>query len=53
MTDRLSLTNALVDAKIDRQNAERVATIIVRGDPQQRGRRARLRTARAAHRACF
>jgi hypothetical protein len=30
MTDRLSLTNALADANIDRQNAERIATIIVR-----------------------
>jgi hypothetical protein len=30
MTDRLSLTNALADANIDRQNAERIATVIVR-----------------------
>ena len=26
MTDRLSLTNALADANIDRQNAEHIAT---------------------------
>jgi hypothetical protein len=30
MTDRLSLTNALADANIDRQKAERIATILVR-----------------------
>jgi hypothetical protein len=29
MTDRLSLTNALADANIERQKAERIATIIV------------------------
>jgi hypothetical protein len=28
MTDRLSLTNALADANIDRQKAERIATEI-------------------------
>jgi hypothetical protein len=28
MTDRLSLTNALIDANIDRQKAERIATEI-------------------------
>jgi hypothetical protein len=31
LTDRLSLTNALADANIDRQKAERIATIIVGG----------------------
>ena len=30
MIDRLSLANALADANIDRQNAERIATVIVR-----------------------
>lgn len=30
MTDRLSLTNALADADIDRQKAEHIATIIVK-----------------------
>ncbi len=30
MSDRLSLTNALADADIDRQKAERIATVIVR-----------------------
>jgi len=31
MTDRLCLTNALTDANLDRQNAECIATVIVRG----------------------
>lgn len=30
MSDRLSLTNALAEANIDREKAERIATIIVR-----------------------
>jgi LDH2 family malate/lactate/ureidoglycolate dehydrogenase len=30
MTDRLSLTDALTDANIDRQNAECIATVIFR-----------------------
>jgi hypothetical protein len=30
MTDRLSLTNALADANIDRQKAERIDRVVVR-----------------------
>jgi hypothetical protein len=48
MTDRLSLTNALADANIDCQNAERIATVNVRAIRNSAGA-----AARAAHRACL
>jgi hypothetical protein len=36
ITDRLSLTNALADANIERQKAERIATEIFDAIPRQR-----------------
>jgi hypothetical protein len=48
MTDRLALTNALADANIDRQNAEHIATVIVRAIRNSAGA-----AARAAHRGCL
>jgi hypothetical protein len=47
MTDRLSLTNALTDADIDRQNAERIAIEIFDAihDNRHQGRSTRARAA--------
>jgi transcriptional regulator NrdR family protein len=58
MTDRLSLTNALVDANIDRLKAERIATeifdaihdnVATKADLQQLEQRMLLRLAELEH----